>query len=267
VTAMAPMTPMPDDIAARARRRTGGIVAVAAVVLLVTAAAVVGLVVALGQRAIPVSQPTTPAPGTTRAGASNTAASAAAGSPAASTGADELSWTSVAGAKVPVSRADGPRDTAAGRARGFAHTPMGAVLAAAHISLRLSPQVGPAVFEPTLAEQVVGADQAALRAHLDDDYTTARAQLGVPYGAPAGRLYSTARGYRVRLVSDSADSADVGLLIEGPSTSGSVLIALSLHVRWVGGDWALVAPTAGDWNTAAQVITDPSGYTRFPDGS
>jgi len=140
---------------------------------------------------------------------------------------------------------------------------MGAVLAAAHISLRLSPQAGPAVFEPTLAEQVIGADQAALRQHLEDDYTTARAQLGVPYGAPAGQLYSTARGYRVSV---AGDSADVALLIEGPGQSGSVLIALSLHVRWVNGDWALVAPTGGDWNTAARVTTDSSGYTRFPNG-
>jgi hypothetical protein len=141
---------------------------------------------------------------------------------------------------------------------------MGAVLAAAHISLRLSPQVGPAVFEATVTDQVIGTDQAALRQHLEDDYTTARAQLGVPYGAPAGQLYSTARGYRVSI---TAEAADVTLLIEGPGQSGSVLIALSLHVRWVNDDWALLAPTSGDWNNAAQVTTDPTGYTRFPDGS
>jgi hypothetical protein len=255
---------MSDDIAAQARRRTGAIVAVAALVLLVTAAAVAGLVVALGHRASPVSQPAPPGPGSTPAGYSSTApaASAAPGS-TASPAVGGLSWTTVAGAKVPVSGPDGPRDTSNGRARGFAHTPMGAVLAAAHISLRLSAQVGPAVFEPTLAGQVVGADQAALRQHLEDDYQSARAQLGAPYGAPAGQLYSTARGYRVNLV---ADTADVELLIEGPGKSGSVLIALTLHVRWVNNDWALVAPAGGDWNAAATVTTDPTQYTRFPNG-
>jgi hypothetical protein len=254
---------MTDDIAAQARRRTGAIVAVAALVLLVTAAAAAGLVVALGHRATPVAQPAPPAPDSTPAGYSNTAAAASATPGSASPAVGGLTWTTVAGAKVPVSGTDGPRDTTNGRARGFAHTRTGAVLAAAHISLRLSPQVGPAVFEPTLAEQVVGADQAALRQHLQDDYQSARAQLGAPYGAPAGQLYSTARGYRVNLF---ADTADVELLIEGPARSGSVLIALTLHVRWINNDWALVAPAGGDWNGAATVTTDPTRYTRFPNG-
>jgi len=170
----------------------------------------------------------------------------------------------VVGARVPVSRSAGPRDTTSGRARGFAHTPLGAVLAAAHITLRLSPQAGPAVFEATLREQVVGGDAAALGQHLAEDYEQARAQLGLPYGEPAGRLYSTARGYRVD--ADSADAATVRLLIEGPGKSGSVLVALTLHTQWVGTDWALLAPSGGTWDTTATVVTDPSGYTRFPDG-
>ena len=119
------------------------------------------------------------------------------------------------------------------------------------------------MFEATLRDQVIGADADALRQHLEDDYQQARAQLGLPYGAPAGQLYSTARGYRVDL---SGDSATVSLLIEGPGKSGSVLIALSLRVRWVGADWALVAPPGGVWDTSATVTTDTTGYTRFPDG-
>ena len=70
------------------------------------------------------------------------------------------------------------------------------MLAAANISVRLSPQVGLAVFEPTVHEQVVGDDTDTLSQHLDDDYQAARAQLGLPYGAPAGRLYSTTAGPR-----------------------------------------------------------------------
>jgi hypothetical protein len=141
---------------------------------------------------------------------------------------------------------------------------MGAVLAAAHISLRLSPQVGPTVFETTLREQVVGGDAAALGQHLAEDYEQARAQLGLPYGQPAGQLYSTARGYQTS--QDSPTTVTVRLLIEGPGTSGSVLVALTLHTQWVSGDWALVAPPGGTWDSTAAVVTDPGGYTRFPDG-
>ncbi len=253
---------MSDDIAARARRRTATVVAVVAAVVLVVAAAVTGLVLLLGYRDGPVPRPGTGTAGTVPGGSGPVALSSP--SPAPPAAADDLSWTTVAGARLPVSRSAGPRDSSAGRARGFAHTPMGAVLAAAHISLRLSPQVGPAVFEATLREQVVGGDAAALGQHLADEYEQARAQLALPYGEPAGRLYATARGYQVG--QDSPTTATVRLLIEGPGTSGSVLVALTLHTQWVGGDWALLAPPGGTWDTSAAVVTDPAGYTRFPDG-
>ncbi len=172
---------MSDDIARAARRRTRTVVATVAAVILGLAVVVAGLVVTVGHRGDPVRDPAvvpaTPAAGTVASGS------------AGSAGPDAVSWSTVAGAKVPVSATAGPSDTSAGRARGFAHTPLGAVLAAANISVRLSPQVGPEVFRPTLREQVVGPDADALAQHLDEDYQAARAQLGLPYGAPAGRLY------------------------------------------------------------------------------
>jgi hypothetical protein len=119
-------------------------------------------------------------------------------------------------------------------------------------------------FAATLRDQVVGPDAAALGQRLEEDYQQARAQLGLPYGAAAGRLYSTTRGYRVQA---TTDTATVRLLIEGPGGSGgSVLVALTTQLRWVGGDWVLVAPAGGDWSSVATPVTDPSGYTRFPDG-
>ncbi|MEN3308870.1 MAG: hypothetical protein V7603_5072 [Micromonosporaceae bacterium] len=254
---------MTDDIARRARRRTRAVVAGVAAGLLVLGAAVIGLVVALGP-----SSAGGPVPATTGPAAAVASSAAPPASPSDSTSpsppVDDMRWDTVAGARVPVSRAAGPADTAGGRARGFAHTPLGAVLAAVHISVRLSPQVGPKVFEPTLREQVVGTSAAALGQHLDEDYQQAQAQLGLPYGQPAGRLYSTTRGYRVDA---AADTATVRLLIEGPGASGgSVLVALVTTVQWVGGDWALVAPPGGDWTTNASVVTDTAGYSRFPDG-
>lgn len=250
---------MSDDIASVARRRTRALVGTVAAVVLGLAVVVVGLVVAVGHRGDPASGPaavvTIPAGGS----AAGTAASETAGSAAP----EDVTWSTVAGARVPVSPTAGPRDTTSGRARGFAHTPLGAVLAAANISVRLSPQTGPDVFEPTLHEQVVGDDTDALSQHLDEDYQAARAQLGLPYGAPAGRLYSTTAGYRVQM--QGADAATVRLLIEGPGQGGgSVLVALVTRMQWTGTDWALLAPTHGDWNTDAAVVTDASGYTSFP---
>ncbi|WP_344515449.1 hypothetical protein [Dactylosporangium maewongense] len=141
---------------------------------------------------------------------------------------------------------------------------MGAVFAAAHISLRLSPQAGPAVFEPTLREQVVGPDANRLLGNLEDEYQELRAQLGVTPGEPAGQLYSTVTGYRIG--SASPDAVEVGLLIEGPGQSGLARVALSVQMRWVDDDWALQAPSGGDWNTAAVLVPSTVGYTGFPAG-
>jgi hypothetical protein len=256
---------MSEDITTRARRRTRRVVAAGFGVVLLAAVLVVGLVAALGHRGGPVSA-RPPGPD----GGPGASAPVTAGPPPATTSAsplpvDDLSWVSVAGASLPVSASAGPRDTGDGRARGFAHSPLGAVLAAAHISVRLCPQVGPAVFGATVRDQVVGANTAALARHLDDDYQQARAQLGVPYGQPAGRLYSTTRGYRVDAQTDQA--ATVRLLLEGPGQAGgSVLVAVVVHLQWTGADWALVAPAGGVWDTDTAVITDASGYVRFPDG-
>jgi len=257
---------MTDDITARARRRTTTLLAAGTAVVLVVAAAVTGLVALLGHRDFPVPQPVPHASGIADrdTGPAPPAPSMSPSAPGTSAATDDLSWATLAGARVPVSRSAGPRDTSAGRARGFAPTPLGAVLAAVHISLRLSPQVGPAVFEATLREQVVGGDTAALGQHLAEDYEQARARLGLPYGAPAGQLYATARGYQVE--ANEPTTATVRLLIEGPGTSGSVLVALTLHTQWVGSDWALLAPPGGTWDTTAAVVTDASGYTDFPDG-
>src|SRR4051794_9259746 len=67
-----------------------------------------------------------------------------------------VSFARVAGIDLPVSAATGPTETLGGLARGFAHTRSGAVVAALHLLVRTTPQVGPVVFEPTLLDQVVG---------------------------------------------------------------------------------------------------------------
>jgi hypothetical protein len=242
------------DIASQARRRTLHLAALIAVAVLM----VIGTVlVALTARHAPA--PPVPAAST---GAATTAAPSIAPTP--STLDTNLTWTTVAGARVPVSAIAGPSATTGDRARGFGHSALGAVLAAAHISVRLCPQVGPAVFGPTLREQVVGDSAAALGERLAGDYERARAGLDLPHGEPAGRLYSTARGYQVAL--DSPTTATVRLLIEGPGQDGTVLVALTLRTRWTSGDWRLVAPRGGLWDDDTALVTDTTGFTRFPPG-
>jgi hypothetical protein len=260
---------MTADIAARARRRTTIVLAAAAAAVVVLVAVAAGLVVLLGQRDVqpPTNDPGTPPP-TVDAGPSSPALRPGPSSmpaPASPETAGRLTWATVAGARVPISPDAGPHDTGDGRARGFARSRLGAVLAAAHISLRLSPQAGPEVFGPTLREQVIGDDAAALGQQLDEDYEQARARLGLPYGQPAGRLYSTARGYRIE--QDTPTAAEVRLLIEGPGTDGaSVLVELRLHTQWVGADWALEAPPGGTWESVTTQVSDATEYVRFPDG-
>jgi hypothetical protein len=251
---------MDDVIAARARRRTAAVVAAIAAVLVLIAAIGAGATLLLRNRQAPPTAAMRPTPGAATGTDSGSTASASTRDPS------DLTWTTVAGARVPVSATAGPHDATAGRARGFDRSPLGAVLAAAHVSVRLSPQVGPDVFVPTLREQTVGGGAAALSQLLDEEYEQARADLGLPYGQPAGRLYSTARGYRVDV--SSPTSASVRLLIEGPGKYGAtVLVELRLETRWLGADWALVAPPSGTWEAVTAVVTDTAGYIRFADGS
>lgn len=74
------------------------------------------------------------------------------------------------GARLPVSPTVGPRTLDHGLARGFSHDAPGAAFAALHLSLRVTPEVGPDVYGPTLAAQVVGDDTVALRTIVDEEY-------------------------------------------------------------------------------------------------
>jgi hypothetical protein len=177
----------------------------------------------------------------------------------------DLTWITVAGLDLPVSATAGPRDLAGGRARGFSQTPAGAVLAALHLLVRSSPQVGPRVWEPTLREQVVGPDVAAYTDAVNQDYETARERLQVPYGEPLGRIYASIGGVRVDAYSPQA--ASLRVLIEAPGGDGGIARAATVvQVSWSGTDWQLIAPPRGDWSTVRVLISADlaAGYTPLP---
>ncbi|WP_157562847.1 hypothetical protein [Micromonospora chokoriensis] len=173
---------------------------------------------------------------------------------------DDLDWVDVAGVSVPVSERSGPRISSEGQARGFTRDRGGAVLAAVHIVVRVNPQVGPDVFDPTLRTQVVGADALAMRAQVAQAYDELRGQTGVADGQPVGRLNATLLGYRILSYTD--DEVALRLLTEAPSGSGSsLMVSTEVRVRWTGSDWALLAPAGGTFDQAVTVVLDP--YTAM----
>ncbi|MFK3984491.1 hypothetical protein ACI2K4_29470 [Micromonospora sp. NPDC050397] len=178
---------------------------------------------------------------------------------------NDLTWITVAGLDLPVSATAGPRDLSNGRARGFAHTPPGAVLATLHLLVRTSPQVGSRVWEPTLREQVVGPDVAAYVDAVAQNYAVAREQLQIPYGDPLAPIYASIAG--VRIDSYHPQAASLRLLIEAPDGEGGVARAATMvQVSWSGTDWQLIAPPRGDWSTV-RALVGPAvvrGYTPLP---
>lgn len=166
----------------------------------------------------------------------------------------DLTWTTVAGIALPFSPTAGPRDTRNGRARTFAHTQAGAVLAAVHLTVRTAPQVGPAVFNPTLAEQVTGPDTTAMRQQVNHDYHQLHTEAHLPYGKPVGRIRAALRGYRI--ASYHPTHATVLILATTTDTTGTPhYTATTIDLRWTGHDWALYAPTGGTWTHAAHTVT------------
>src|SRR5689334_7718584 len=145
---------MTFDVIAAARRRSRRLVLVVAGV----GAAICALVYPLGLYANSrLDDNALPAGAASSASAAGTSSSPTS-SPVAVVLPADTTWTTVAGVALPVSATAGPLHREHGLVSGFAHTPAGSVLAAVHLLVNTTPQVGSAVFEPTLRDQVVGPD-------------------------------------------------------------------------------------------------------------
>jgi hypothetical protein len=178
---------------------------------------------------------------------------------------NDLTWVTIAGLDLPVSGTAGPADLTGGRARGFAHSPAGAVFAALHLLVRTSPQVGPQVWAPTLREQVAGPDLAAYTEAVRLGYQAGRDRLQVPDGRPLGRIYASIQGVRIDGYAEQA--ASLRVLIEAPGADGNPARAATMvQVSWSGSDWQLIAPPQGDWATMRVLVspTATAGYTPLP---
>lgn len=174
-----------------------------------------------------------------------------------------LSWANYYGVELPTSPTAGPRIRHGGQASGFAHTPLGALLAAVNIAVRGNPQWGPAIFGPTIRAQVTGPDTPALLAACQEAYDEERPAAGVPPGQPLGRAYVTQEAFRWEIY--TPQDATLDIVSAGPGNAGvTVRAATRIEVWWRGGDWRVVAPPGGDWGNSATQITSLQGYTTFP---
>ena len=175
----------------------------------------------------------------------------------------ELTWAVFHGIALPVSAPAGPHHTQDGLAWGFRDTPRGALLAAINIGVRTAALWGPSIYIPTINRQVTGPAKAALREADTSDYAALRAAADVQPGQPAGRGYAIEAAYRFGTWSRSR--AVVVVVTEAPGTSGGtpVIAATRIEVRWLGGDWRVVAPPGGDWASTATRVTSLTGYMPF----
>ncbi|WP_322751402.1 MULTISPECIES: hypothetical protein, partial [unclassified Frankia] len=225
---------------------TAGRVGIAAV--LVTVGIAAGLL--LGGRSGSSTPSTSPPPGA--AGVAPTASSPVLPDPGLPTlDFSDLTWADFHGFALPVSPSAGPRQRADDRASGFAHTPLGATLAAVNITFRIGSSVSPAVFEPTIAEQTTGTDQPALVAQTRRD----AADEGVP-ARLTGRLPDPVfrfAGVRFDAVTPDRIVLYVATAADQP-TGTTVYAAGRAEVRWERGDWRVVAPPGGNWTTVTTRI-------------
>lgn len=179
---------------------------------------------------------------------------------------DRIDWVRRCGVDLPESQRHGPNGVDGDRRYGFTRDAGGAVVAAAHLLVQVSPQVGPDVFMPTITDQVTGPDAQALVDAVHAEYEQAVETTGVPYGQPVCPIYAQVVGYVVD--SHTAQATSLRLLAKGAGTDGSPqLVALLVQLSWEDGDWRLVAPPMGDWSRMSTLLAASAAESFTPLGS
>jgi hypothetical protein len=172
-------------------------------------------------------------------------------------------WSGFYGVELPVSAQAGPSGTSGGVAAGFAHTPLGALLAAVNIGVRANAQWGPRIFTTVIRGQVTGPDAGALLAGCQAAYDQAAQSGQVTGGQPLGTVDVTEQAFR--WITYTPAAAILDLAVAGPGAGGATVRAsVQMQVVWDGGDWKVVAPPGGDWGNSAAGLSSLAGYTAFP---
>ncbi|MFF3326363.1 hypothetical protein [Streptomyces sp. NPDC002889] len=163
--------------------------------------------------------------------------------PTASPG--DVEWRPLNIARVPVSASAGPLRFSGPVMWCFAHTPMGAVMAAHIIPTHMSGSDW-----RTVTEQQLVASPGR------DIFVAQRST--VPESARNGSAVGSYAGFAV--TSYSQDAATVQLLIKnGSGGYGSTFVA----VKWDGGDWKVQARSSGALYTSMTTVSGNAGFTMW----
>ncbi|MEU1249200.1 hypothetical protein [Micromonospora arida] len=161
-------------------------------------------------------------------------------------------WELVGQTAVPVSATAGPTRVAGGTAASYAHTPDGALIAAAQLMIRSAASAGRDCWEPTVQRQFLPSDNrdqllAALRANPD-------------YSSEPGELSQIA-GFSYQ--SYTPDTAVIGLVLRAPSAGTARYHVLTLTLLWRDNDWRMQAPPGGSWISLNRVTNDLTGVVEW----
>jgi len=163
----------------------------------------------------------------------------------------DLRWERLGPVLLPYSAAAGPCMVTATTAAGYAHTPAGAILAAAQIGSRTSITDPLAIATDTIKQQALpGPARDQLLSKTEQQSKTPLTEQD------AGQLTAWS------VLSYSDDTAVISLALSNPAGEGQY-VTLPVTMRWSDGDWRLVPPPGGSWDSSAAVTPTLQGYVEW----
>jgi hypothetical protein len=233
-------------------RRWTGIAAIGVILLLVVLVLFLLVRARDGQSAGPVSAPGSSMSMTSSAPAALPPSSAATSrlevSPPTAVPAG-ISWSLYQSVALPSSSTAGPSTFNGDIATGYAHTPVGALIAAANISTRYFLALDSDYRQA--AEAMIGPGVGR------DAWIALRAKESHATADPAG-TYAQLAGFN--FLSYSASDSVVQLATRAADGS---LQAVPEHVVWLNGDWRLVLSPDGGQSTNAQPLPSLAGFVSW----
>jgi hypothetical protein len=157
----------------------------------------------------------------------------------------DLEWRNVDTTVIPVSDTAGPMQSDGAVWSCFAHTPMGAVLAAHTVYLHLGYD---------------GWEDVAEQQMTPEEYVPAFFDWIYAEGLPSDETRVPSAGFSV--LSYDPERATVSLLL-GDQRFNDQYVALTMTMEWVDGDWKAVIQSDGSLGPQPAVLNGTNGYTTW----
>lgn len=212
-----------------------------------------------GSAAPPVVPPPLPSTSTSGASVPGTAPASPEPTPTLATlgPVDTEMYDVPGGLRLPRSPSAGPTNTDNFLASGFAHTPLGAVVAAVNIAARTNGYLGEPIYRPTIERQVVGPDQQAVLRRAERT-----GQRQIP--GPEDRVEdANVRIYGFTIDAYNPEESTVSYLLVGPVDGTITHVVIQVTMRWADDDWRLVAPASGDFSARSRIVNNPDAFHKF----